>query len=204
MRKEPPFEERLFEVNGNLWNYERIATVSARIAEEFLERLDISVLERHALLHNFVKDILDITGGVDRTVELIGRESLFYAQFSEGTEPYQFNDNGDIVDYLGAVVPPNFELNNQVSLDFMQRAHRDKFIKDTPIPKMQAEEVMEFVREVCKKHQGISPLFGPTDIPEVLQQSLQYAIISSLQFDENLYGNGIGLVKVRLLKYEAV
>jgi len=199
--EELPFEERLFEVNGNIWDYEKIATVSASIAKEFLERLDISVLERLVLLQRFVKGILDINEGIDRSVELIGRKKLFDIVFHERVgNPYEFNEIVNIVDYLGVEIPKDFEFDNYVSLGFSQRAYRDKFIKDTPIPKMQAEEVMQFVEGVCKKHEGISPLYGPNDFPEKMQQDLQYGIISTIDFDKDTYMIGKGIIKIRLLK----
>jgi len=201
----PPFEERTFEVTGTLWDYGKIADVSASIAQEFLERIgDMSDLERFAFSQRFKRGILDVSGGIDRSIDLIGRGSLFDVIYNESMDPYFFNEDGDIVDYEGNVVPDGFELDNYPSLSFMQRAYRDKFIKDTPIPKMQAEDVMRFVEEACKKHPGISPLIRLDDVPEMIQQSLQHSIISSIQFDENLYGNGKGLVTVRFLKYEAV
>jgi len=191
-------ESRIFEVTGNLWDYGKIATVSTDIAEDFLKKLGISALE--SLLSEFKKDISDTGDGVLRSVDLLGSNSFFIVKFEESSDVYQFNDKSEIVDWEGKAVPPDFYIDNCVSLSFRQRTNPvNKYI---PIPIMQAGEVMEFVKEVCKKHEGISPPYGPNEVTESLVRKI--GIISGVQFDEIVYGLGKGPVKVRLNEYSEI
>lgn len=200
---EDPLEDRIFEINGAIWDYRKIAIVSYCIANEFLERLDMPDLDRTTILQDFIVGILGTHRGAGDGFYLIYPKGPFNIDFKESlSDSYYFNTKGDIVDYLGIKIPSDFEFDNKVYLRFSQRFVESEFLKDTPIPKMQAEEVMQFVEEVCKKYAGLIIEESLYDVPEVLQREPPYGIISKVRFDESIYRKGKGKTEVVLHKYE--
>jgi hypothetical protein len=194
-------EQKTIEVLGNLWNYNRIATISYLIAEDFLDRVDIPPgLDKSELLGNFSKRILDTSNGINRDIYLIGTESLFDVRYEENNynSPGPYSFNGDkIVDFEGNPVSDNFEYNSLIDFNFIQGAKNDKFIKRTDIPRQHTETFQDFVSEVCERYEGILSII----YPEGLQKVTEYQIMAGIKFDEKVHKLGTGPQKVNLYLY---
>ncbi len=193
---------RVFEVNGYIWDYGKIADTMSPIADQFLQKIGIDDSgQRDSVVYKFASDIrrMQYTALENtRFPDAYGIRAPFSMNFSTtDSNPYFYDKEGRIVDHMGDAVPQDLAMDNYVRLGFHQWKSRNALIRGTVIERLNAEDVMEFAEEATKMHEGLYLAIGIDQVPMPERNNF----IASVAFDDT-YKIGEGTIKVRLSEYE--